>query len=107
MYKKLVRIFKHMRNVMVDEGITDGDRISSFLVECLVWNVPNNIITGYSTWTETVKEAIIYTYNAIKDGKHKEWGEVSEILYLFHSERKWDSKDAQSFLRDMWNYMGY
>ena len=59
MYKKLVRIFKHMRNVMVDEGLTDGDRISSFLVECLVWNVPNNIITGYSTWTETVKEAII------------------------------------------------
>ncbi len=106
-YKYLVRIFKRIRNVMVDEGVTDGDKISSFLVECLVWNVPNSIITGYSTWTETVKQAIIYLYNAIKDGKHKEWGEVSERLYLFHYERKWTASEAQTFLYNMWNYLGY
>lgn len=106
-YKYLVRIFKRIRNVMVDEGVTNGDKISSFLVECLVWNVPNSIITGYSTWTETVKQAIIYLYNAIKDGKHKEWGEVSERLYLFHYERKWTASEAQTFLHNMWNYLGY
>lgn len=106
-YKYLVRIFKRIRNVMVDEGVTNGDKISSFLVECLVWNVPNSIITGYSTWTETVKQAIIYLYNAIKDGKHKEWGEVSERLYLFHYERKWTASETQTFLYNMWNYLGY
>ena len=106
-YKYLTRIMKRIRNAMVDDNVANGDKISSFLIECLVWNVPNDIITGYSTWTETVKQAIIYLYNSIKDGKHKEWGEVSEYLYLFHPARKWSSNDAQSFLYDMWNYLGY
>ena len=59
-YKKLVRIMKHIKNEMVDDKKTNGDIITSFLVECLVWNIPNSIITGYNTWTETIKQAIIY-----------------------------------------------
>ena len=105
-YKYLTRIFKRIRNAMVEDELINGDKISSFLVECLVWNVPNNIITKYPTWEETVKQAIIYLYNAIKENKHTEWGEVSERLYLFVG-RKWSASDAQAFLYDMWNYLGY
>lgn len=106
-YKYLTRIFKHIRNEMVNDGKINGDKISSFLVECLIWNVPNNIITAHSTWIEIVKQTIIYLYNSIKNGKQKEWGEVSEHLYLFHSGRKWSVQDVQSFLYDMWNYLEY
>lgn len=105
-YKKLVRIFKHIRNNMVSDGEINGDIISSFLVECLIWNVQNYIITGYSTWTETVKQAIIYLYNQIKENNHKEWGEVSEHLYLFRGH-KWTDADAKDFLVTVWNYLGY
>lgn len=106
-YKYLVRMFKKIRNNMVNDQIIDGDTISSFLTECLVWNVPNRIITGYDTWTETIRQAISYLYHAIKDNKHKEWGEVSERLYLFHSGRKWTASEAQAFMKSMWNYLGY
>lgn len=106
-YKYLVRIFKRIRNNMVADGVVNGDKISSFLTECLVWNVPDNIITGYSTWTETVRQAIIYIFNEIKDNNHREWGEVSERLYLFHAGRKWTDVDAQNFMKSMWNYLGY
>ena len=106
-YKKLVRIFKRVRNKMSDDGLIEKDKITSFLVECLVWNIPNTTITKYSTWNETVKQAIIYLYNAIKDDECSEWGEVSEWLYLFHSRRKWTKSDAQDFLLKMWGYMGY
>ena len=105
-YKKLVRIMKHIKNDMVDDEKTNGEKITSFLVECLVWNIPDATITGYSSWTETVKQAIIYLYNAIKDDKHKEWGEVSEMLYLFRC-RKWTDQDAMQWLYDAWNYLGY
>lgn len=104
-YRKLVRIMKHIKNNMVDVHKADGDKITSFLVECLVWNVPDNIITGYSTWTETVRQTIIYLFNAIKDGKHTEWGEVSEMLYLFSACRKWTDQDAKQWLVDAWNYL--
>lgn len=105
-YKKLVRIMKHIRNEMVEDKKASGDKITSFLVECLVWNIPNSIITGYTTWTETVKHAIIYLYDAINQGKHKEWVEVSEMLYLFR-KRKWTDQDAKQWLYDAWNYLGY
>ena len=105
-YKKLIRIMKHIKNDMVDDGMTDGNKITSFLVECLVWNIPDSTITRYSTWTETVKQAIIYLYNAIKDGKNKEWGEVSERLYLFRG-RKWTDQDAMQWLYVAWNYLEY
>lgn len=105
-YKKLVRIFKRLRNEMVDAGLVDGDKITSFLIECLVWNVPNKIITSYSNWTAILRESIVYLYNAIDKNQHLEWGEVSEHLYLFKA-RKWTDVDAKSFLLNLWNYTGY
>ena len=105
-YKKLVRIMKHVKNNMVDDHVTNGDKITSFLVECLVWNIPNEKITGYSTWTATLREAIRYLYQEIDAGRHTEWGEVSEILYLFRG-RKWTDQDAKQWLIDAWNYLGY
>jgi len=98
-YKKLVRIFKRIRNEMADDKVIDGDKITSFLVESLIWNVPNWIITSYSSWGETVKQAIIFLYNAIDAKNHLEWGEVSERLYLFRGGRKWSDTDAKSFLK--------
>lgn len=106
-YKKLVRIMKHIRNNMVDEGLADGDIITSFLIECLIWNVPNNIITENSTWSVTVQNSIAYLWNAIKDGNHENWGEVSERLYLFHSGRKWTAQEAKDFLHEMYNYLEF
>ena len=98
---------KHIRDDMVDDGKTDGDKITSFLIECLVWNVPNDTITGSNTWTGTVQNAIGHLWNAIKDDKHKEWREVSERLYLFHSARKWTAEEAKNFLYNMYNYLEF
>ena len=50
---------KHIRKEMVDAKLVDEDIISSFLVECLVWNIPNSTITRRNTWSETVKDSIL------------------------------------------------
>lgn len=105
-YKKLVRIMKHIKNNMVEDKKVDGDKITSFLVECLVYQIPNDIITNNLTWTETVRQAIIFLYNEMKDGRHKEWCEVSDMLYLFRG-RKWTDLDAKQWLYDVWNYLEY
>lgn len=106
-YKRLVRMMKHICNEMVKVGMADGDSITSFLIECLVWNVPDNYITGYSTWNETIKQAIKYLYSQITAEKHKDWGEVSERLYLFHPGRKWTPQKVLYFLNMMYGYLGY
>jgi hypothetical protein len=105
-YKKLVRILKHIKNNMVDDHKAKGDVITSFLVECLVYHVPDEIIYGIDTWTATVAEAIAYLYDEIKNNRHEEWREVSDMLYLFH-RRKWTDWDVRQWLIDAYNYLGY
>ena len=97
---------KHIKNNMVDDDKTNSDKITSFLIECLVWNIPNSIITGYVTWTETVKQAITYLFKAIEQNQHQEWGEVSELLYLFRG-RKWTDTDVKNWLLAAWSYLEF
>lgn len=97
---------KHIRNEMISADKVNGDVITSFLVECLVWNVPNSYITRHDTWNEALQDSIAYLWNAINDGNANEWGEVSERLYLFRG-RKWTSQDAKEFLGKMYNYLEF
>ena len=103
-YKKLIRIMKHIKNEMVDKQITDGNIISSYLVECLIWNVPDKIITGYNTWTETIYQTLLFLLSSIVHEKHTEWGEVSEMLYLFR-DRRWNDELVKIWLEKTWGYL--
>ena len=61
-YKALVRIFKSLRNEMDDAGIAAAKPIPGFLVECLVWNVPNNNF-GHTTYKVDVRAALTALFN--------------------------------------------
>lgn len=107
-YKRLVRIFKKIRYKMIEDGEQVNSNITSFLLECLIWNVPNNIFNDNDTWTKRVKDAIIYLYHHTNtDDECKEWGEVSELLYLFRGNRKWSREDVHNYMQQMWTYMGF
>lgn len=107
-YKRLVRIFKRIKYKMIDDGISVSENITSFLLECLIWNLPNSKLNDYDTWTERVKQAIIYLLNKAKSADDcKDWGEVSERFFLFHSGRKWTVSVVNQFLNQLWNYLEY
>jgi len=73
-----------------------------------VWNVPKDVFNDNDTWTERLKHSIIYLYENTKDDSScKEWGEVSELLYLFHSSRKWNRADVNDFLVQASNYLEF
>jgi nuclear transport factor 2 (NTF2) superfamily protein len=106
-YKRLTRIVKRIRYKMIDDGELVSDNISSFLLECLVWNIPDRVLLDYDTWTDRLKESLRYLYHNTKEDKDcKEWGEVSELLYLFVS-RKWDRKTVNNFILQMWTYLEF
>ncbi|MDM5338471.1 nucleotidyltransferase [Fictibacillus enclensis] len=103
-YKKMVRIFKRLRYNLIDEGFDVGN-VSSFLVESLIWNVPNNRFNN-ATLTEDVQECFKYLITQTSDESNcKEWCEVSGLLYLFHSGRKYTCKEAHQFLVDGYAYL--
>jgi hypothetical protein len=107
-FKRLTRLHRKLRYQMIDDGEKISEDITSFLLECLVWNVPNRIMNDYDNWTERLKQSIIYLYEQTKeDSSCKEWGEVSELLYLFHGERKWSRADVNDYMVQLWNYLEF
>ena len=106
-YKNLVKVFKAVKSNMEDcKKLIGSDKVSSFLIESLIWNVPNDIITAYSTLKETVKEVIKYLYYEIENNRCGGWREVSECLYLFGGNRKWTYRDVKDFLLKMYQHIG-
>ncbi len=107
-FKRLTRLHRKLRYKMIDDGENVSDNITSFLLECLVWNVPNSIMNNYNTWTERLKQSIIYIHDKTKEESTcKEWGEVSELLYLFHGGRKWSYTDVNSYMILLWNHLEF
>src|SRR5690606_35242795 len=107
-FKRLTRIYRRIRYKMKDDNIAISDNITSYLLECLVWNVPDHIFNNYTSWTERLKQSIIFLYNATdNEEKCKEWGDVSDLLYLFRGTHKWTVKDVNTYLLQMWQYLQF
>jgi hypothetical protein len=108
-FKRLVRLHKKLRYKMKeDDNYHISNNISSFLLECLVWNIPDSILNDNDSWQERLKQSIIYIYNHTKDPDLSEkWGEVSEALYLFYNGRKWNPSDVKDYMNNLWNYLEY
>lgn len=106
-FKAVTRILKRLRNEMADEGYDAAEPIPSYLIECLVWNVPNEDF-GHYTWTEDVRHALAHLWNETRtDESCGEWGEVNELKYLFNSWQPWNRNEVNTFLQAAWDYIGF
>lgn len=106
-FKAVVRILKRLRNKMADEGNAAADPIASFLIECLVWNVPNEGF-NHDAYTADVRYALAHLYkNTSTDDACKEWGEINELKYLFRLSQPWTRQQVNSFLLAAWRYIGF
>ncbi len=105
-FKSIVRVLKSLSNQITEVGVRAGD-IPGFLIECLVWNVTNGEFQ-HLTFREDVRAALAFLFNNTRLHENcKEWGEVSELIYLFHSDQKWTWKQAHAFTSEAWDYVGF
>ena len=106
-FRKQVRVMKNLRNEMHDTGRPEAKPIISFLTECLVYNVPNEVFR-YATFYDRTREVIRWLYlNTETDEQVHEWGEESELKYLFRDNQPWTREQVHDFLLDAWVYVGF
>lgn len=108
-FKRLTRIFKNVRVKMDNDNYHPNENITSFLLECLAFNVPTATYNKnrYScTWNDILKDSIFYIWDNTKEDSttYNEWGEVSELLYLMRGH-KWTRQDVHDYMYWMWNYL--
>jgi hypothetical protein len=106
-YKRVVRIIKSLSNEMARAEIKSAKDTPSFLVECLVFNSPNECF-NYTSYKPMVRAVLASLFNNTrKDEDSSEWGEVNELKYLFRPSQPWSRQSAHSFISDAWDYVGY
>lgn len=106
-YKRMVRIIKSLSNEMASCGVASAKAAPSFLVECLVFNIPDGNFLNESYWEQT-RAALAWLYiNTVDDTECSEWGEVSELKYLFRGSQPWTRQSAHQFISDAWDYVGF
>lgn len=104
-YKRVVRILKRLKMKMVGDGIQGLDNISSFLIECLVWNVDNSCF-NQKAYTNDVQDVLAYLYHNTKEQSLcNDWGEVSDLFYLLRSGRKYTREEVNAFILKAYNYL--
>ncbi|MHB8482010.1 MAG: nucleotidyltransferase domain-containing protein [Nitrospiria bacterium] len=106
-FKAVTRILKQLKNQMVDEGYGAAQPIPSYLIECLVWNVPNGSF-GHAALEDDVRDSIAHLWNETRTDKScNEWGEVNDLKYLFRSGQAWARGQVNTFLQAAWDYIGF
>lgn len=105
-FKSVVRILKKLANHMEEEKIEIAKQTSGFLIECLVWNAPDSNF-GSGSYYEDVRNCLAFLFNnTLTEDKCSEWGEVSELKYLFRGSQKWTWQQAHNFIDAAWNRIG-
>lgn len=105
-YKRVARIVKRLSIEMGDNSVAAAKGIPGFLIECLIWNVPNDQF-GHSTLKGDVRAALAHLFNnTMPSEKCSDWGEVSELKYLFRGPQPWTTQQAHAFIDAAWDYIG-
>ena len=105
-YKRTVRIFKKLSIEMTEARIAAAD-LPGFFIECLIWNVPNEVFSNHNSHLERVRQCILSVFrDTQQDDTCSEWGEVNELKYLFRGQ-PWTRAQANDFMVHAYNYLGF
>lgn len=107
MYKRIVRILKVIKNNLIDSGKITEELASSFFIECLVYNVPNDqFVVG--NYTRTLKNVITKIYNDMSDlVVANKYVEVSGYKWLFGTDAKRPPANGKEFMLNCWQYADF
>jgi hypothetical protein len=103
--KAAIRILKRLRDQMQADGIVAANDIGSFLIESLVWNVPDDGFTS-GTYRALTQNVLAFLFNQTRDDVScLEWGEVNELKYIFRGSSGLRAR-VHSFISAAWDFVG-
>jgi hypothetical protein len=106
-FKDVVRILKQLRYKMNDERVSAAAPVPSFLIECLVSNVPDEDLQR-PAYTAAIRATLAHLFNnTMKFEDCKEWCEINGCKYLFWTGQCWTWQQAHAFISAAWDYVGF
>lgn len=103
-FKKHIRIMKKIKNIMEENGFISAKKVSSFGVESLLWNIPNEYFVKYSILRYDFDELVQYLFN--NQLSLSNFKEVNGIKSMFEDNQK-GITDYVNFIRDITSFYQY
>ena len=105
-FKGVVRIIKTACNQMANAGVPAAAFIPGFLIECLVWNAPEDCF-NVASWTERVRSVLLVLWSCTKGQAGCEsWTEVNGVKRLFGPAQPWTRQRVHEFISAAWTFLG-
>jgi len=109
-FKKVVRIFKNMRNLACEMGLITKEVAPSYFIQCLLYNAPDELYR-YSLFEFIVYEILDWSSKVLQNPV--EAGKLisqNELIPLFGTGNdKWNIQNARKFISSLiylWNNWG-
>ena len=101
-FKHTARIYKNLRNTMIEKKIIEGGLAPSYFLESLLWNVPVDRFGG------SEQRSFCDTLNWLWKADRSKFACANDLHYLFHptSLVTWRAEQCETFLSkaiDYWN----
>jgi hypothetical protein len=102
-FKRVVRIIKRLRYYMLDNDVPSADGVSSFEIECAVYNMSNNLF-DFLAWQDTTVQILHAMQLDIQSRHAHEWVEVSGLKWMFKHNygqpSNWSVEAMAKFIKD-------
>lgn len=106
-FKYITRALKRLCYRMADADIAAAKNVPSYLMECLVWNAPDDCF-GHAAYVNDMRAVLAYVFNNTRsDEPCSEWTEVNDIKYLFRWTQPWTRQKAFDFISAAWDFIGF
>jgi hypothetical protein len=106
-FKAMVRVLKNLGHEMDDQGVAAAKPMSSFLIECLVYNVPDGKF-GHSGYYDDLREVLRFVFlNTKTDEDCQDWHEESDLKWLFKGDKGWTRAEVNVFVLAAWSHVGF
>jgi hypothetical protein len=105
-YKRMVRALKKLQTRLVISGDLEGE-LPSYLVECLVYNVPDRLFNNTS-YMDDMRGVLARIFNAtLPNGDSGKWEEANALRYLFYAGSDWSADEAHALASAAWDALGF
>jgi hypothetical protein len=104
-FKLIVRALKRLKFYLIEKGVDAAKSTPSYLIECMLYNVPDSIFSGDS-YKINIQSALLSCFSATQtDEGCSKWLEVNERKYLFHATQPWTRIQAYNFVLAAWSHV--
>ena len=99
-FKKVVRVYKNMRNRMVEDGYLEAGVAPSYFIEGMLWNVPN------SKFGASFEDSFVDSFNWVNESDKTQLACANDLYWLIRdgAENCWQPTDFETYISAVKKY---